>query len=311
MAATINSYINGLVQAGFVPNVKVATHKRDFSAPDQSEVKRAATPPTPNINLVLSLLKNHGFQPATTTKGHKARDVSDEGSSLSFAKRAAALVVKSAIAALPERAIATFTRRALANVDKRAIPDITLVVSLLEAQGFYPHAGAKVSRRSLAEDRELIEKSSPIDKRQDAGDVNTVINGLLNYGYQPADFGPTASKMISSYLSTMPVSKTAVCPQNNNTIYTTGGQTFELQCGFGYDGNDLPHFQTKDFASCLAACASYVPQPYNANGAKCVAASWAAIGDLTQDCHLKYAVSAVTQGNTVYNNRSCGRIIGT
>lgn len=308
MAQTINSYIAGLVQIGFVPNVKVASHKRDSLSPKEPLAERATTSAPPNINLVISLLEGHGFQPATGAK--KARDISDEVNSPSFAKRAVALVVKSAITALPERAIAKLTTRALANLDKRTIPDIGLVVSCLEAQGFYPSAGAIVAR-SLGEDRELIEERSPVEKRQTAGDINTVINELMTFGYNPADFGPTASKIITAFLSQLPTSKTAVCPQSNNTLYATGGQTYEIQCGYGYGGNDLPPIQTANFAACLAACSAYVPNANVANGAKCVAASWLPEGDLRTDCHLKYAVADITQGTSLTNGRACGRVIGT
>jgi len=294
MSDTISAYITQLKAIGFVPNAQATIHKRDFEDVDQPVSKRANAP---DIKVVLSLLEGHGFQPVS---GKTARDISTDLESPSLAKRALGFVAKRAIMLLPERALGALAKRAVSSLDKRTIPDIPLVVSLLEAQGFYP-SGVKTTKRSLPESDNAME----IAKRQSAGDINSVINQLMVYGYNPSDFGPAASKLISTFLSQLPVSKTALCPQNNNTLYTTGGKTYELICGVGFNGNDLPPVAASSFADCLAQCSSYV----DPNGGKCIAASWLAIPGQRINCHRKWAISDIQYGTGYINGRQAGRII--
>ncbi len=295
MSETINSYITQLKAIGFVPNAKASLHKRDFEELDQPISKRASAP---DIKTVLNLLEGHGFLPATHKK---ARDISNELDSPSLAKRALGFLAKRAITLLPERAVGALARRAVTSLNKRTIPNIGLVISLLEAQGFYP-SGVKTSKRSLPES----DTASEIAKRQSAGDINSVINQLMTYGYDPSDFGPAATQLINAFLSQLPVSKTAICPQNNNTLYTVGGHTYELICGVGFGGNDLPPVPATSFAACLASCSSYVPP---ANGPRCVAASWLIVPSEPLNCHRKFAIADVSYGTSITNGRQAGRVI--
>lgn len=298
MTETINAYISQLKAIDFVPNAKATIHKRDFVEVDEALSKRANAP---DIKTVVNLLEGHGFQPVS---GKSARDLADENDPPSLAKRAVGFFAKRAITMLPERALNAMAKRAITSMNKRSIPDIGLVVSLLEAQGFYPR-GVKPSKRSLADD----EKVADLAKRQSAGDINSVINQLMTFGYEPSDFGPAASKLISSFLSQLPVSKTALCPQNNNTLYTTGGFTYEVICGVGFQGNDLLPVPASSFAACLASCSSYVPPPNDPNGPRCVAASWLPVDDDPNFCHRKYAITDIRYGNTSTTGRHAGRII--
>ncbi len=244
MAGQINSYISLLEQAGFKPNAKATTSKRDSLDPDSSLKKRAFR----NINLVISLLEQHGFQPASSTTTHKRDDSPD----------------------------------LVTPLMKRDLPDINLVISLLKQRGFVP-SQAKMTSRS-------------VEKRQSSSDVNYVINQLIAAGYNPDDFGPVASSMLKTFLGSLPTETTALCPKNNNTLYATGGQTYEIFCGFDFPGNDLPAVHTETLAACLGACSAYQPNKDVAGGAKCVAASWGE-GNPGGNCYMKYKITEVNKNN--------------
>ena len=147
-------------------------------------------------------------------------------------------------------------------LEKRTLPDINLVVSLLKARGFYP-SGQKTARN--------------LEARQDPQDVNTVINQLVAQGYQASDFSGSAATVLKTL--SLPTSTTAVCPKDNNTIYATGGQQYQVNCGWDYKGTELPPSQVKSLADCLAACAKV---------SNCVAANWA---PSTTWCYPKSAIN--------------------
>lgn len=285
MSDQINSYITQLEAVGFVPNAKATSRKRGSLDPDALMTKRD----TPEINLVVNLLEGHGFEPATTTSVHTIRDV-PISRDISLSKRAIIAVVKRAITILPKRAITALAQRGFTSLTKRTIPDINLVVSLLEARGFVP-SGKKTSR-------------SVVEKRQSASDINTVINELIAYGYNPSDFGPAASRVINAFLGSLPKETTALCPKDNNTLYATGGNTYEILCNIGWGGNDLPPVPASNLAGCLASCSSYTPSPSVAGGAKCIAASWEVITGETNNCHRKYAIPVMSS-----DYRAAGRNI--
>ncbi|KAL6717278.1 hypothetical protein ACLMJK_005193 [Lecanora helva] len=117
MTSTINSYIAQIIQAGFVPNAQPSAHKRDGeNSPDLAALmERASTKAsTPPINMVLSLLQQHGFQPAKTAGHKRDAEASDDLSS---------------------------------PLAKRDLPDINLLISLLKQHGFVPTG--KTTARSL------------------------------------------------------------------------------------------------------------------------------------------------------------------
>ena len=147
-------------------------------------------------------------------------------------------------------------------LEKRTLPDINLVVSLLKSRGFYP-TGQKTARS--------------LEARQDPQDVNTVINQLVAQGYQASDFSGSASTVLKTL--SLPTSTTATCPKDNNTIYATGGQQYQVNCGWDYKGTELPPSQVSSLAACLAACAKV---------SNCVAANWA---PSTTWCYPKSAIS--------------------
>ena len=167
-------------------------------------------------------------------------------------------------------------------LEKRDIPDINLVISLLKQHGFVPSQAKKTSR--------------DLDKRQSPGDVNYVINELIAAGYNPNDFRPAASSLVNTFLGSLPTQTTAVCPRDNNTLYATGGQTYELFCGWDFPGNDLPAVHTDTLAACLTACSAYVPNQNIAGGAKCVAASWGE-GNPGGNCYMKSKIDQINHNN--------------
>ena len=272
MASQIDSYINMIEQNGFVPNQNTTnspTNKRTI--PDLNSLMGKRTPP--NANLVLHLLAQHGFvpnqnksSPAVTT-----RAIDNLGPSL----------------------------------EKRTIPDINLVISRLEAHGFFPSSGNNTEPN--------------VKKRQSASDINSVITQLEAHGYNPETWGLDPNDFIqgssrnlihlftpapdsmniattAATNSTLPTETTALCPQDNNTIYTTGSSTYEIFCGFDFPGNDLPAVHTETLALCLSACSTYAPNQNVADGAPCVAASWGE-GNVGGNCYLKYNITGVNNND--------------
>ena len=107
MSAIIDAYIVNLQQAGYVPNANATTAKRDTLSLDPLVEKRSV----PSVPLVIALLGQHGFVPATNdtdgTTASSKRNVPDLEAAL----------------------------------QKRTLPDIDLVVSRLAAHGFVPTGG--------------------------------------------------------------------------------------------------------------------------------------------------------------------------
>ncbi|KAL6715397.1 hypothetical protein ACLMJK_006358 [Lecanora helva] len=241
MADTINQYITMIQAAGFKPNGQVGKRNAELA-------ERAAAPaaPPPNINMVLALLQQHGFKPATTTAAKHTRDAEPE----------------------PEAA------PSLEERDTTPMPDINLLISLLKQHGFYP-TGKKTARS--------------LEARQDANVVNNVIDQLVANGYTPGDFGSDAASLKTLAL---PTSATAVCPQNNNTLYSTGGQQYEVTCGRDYKGTELTPSTTKTLQDCLAACAKM---------SNCVAANWA---PGTATCWPKSSISYYLLNNGYATGRN-------
>lgn len=117
MSGIIDSYIESLLQAGFVPNANATTSKRDTLSLGPLIEKRTV----PSVPLVIELLGLHGFVPANSTDTTSKRDVPDGESAL----------------------------------EKRTLPDLTLVISRLAAHGFVPSAdssSSKVRKRDATSD---------------------------------------------------------------------------------------------------------------------------------------------------------------
>ena len=272
MTNTINSYIAAVVQAGFIPNAKPTVGKREDEGSDElaALAERATVPATtPNINLVVSLLEQHGFQPATTQSSTTAK------SGLHFRD-----IENSEDPSTP--------------LSKRTLPDINLVISLLKQHGFVP-TGTKTTRS--------------LEARQDvsSSDINTVINELIAQGYNPNDFGPRAQAILKEL--SLPTETTAKCPQDNNTLYVTGGVTYEVNCAWDYPGSDLTTTRASSLGDCLKACSTYT----SSKGLACVAATWAGssnivgsiLGGVFGNCYMKSNVTS----NTHTASMSAGRNI--
>ena len=272
MATTINSYIAAIIQAGFIPNAKPTVSKRaDESSSDLAALNERATVPVtkPNVNLVVSLLEQHGFQPASTSSSTTSK------SGLHFRDTDSADDLS-------------------APLSKRTLPDINLVISLLKQNGFVPTG--KKTKRSL-------------EARQDpsSSDINTVINELIAAGYNPNDFGPKAQAILKEL--SLPTETTAQCPKDNNTLYVTGGVTYEVNCAWDYPNNDLTTTRAASLGDCLKACSTYK----NSQGLACVAATWSGgsnivgsiLGGVFGNCYMKSNVTS----NTHTASMSAGRNI--
>lgn len=126
MSAIIDSYIESLLQAGYVPNANATTSKRDTLSLEPLIEKRSV----PSLPLVMALLGQHGFAPANDTN---ATDV-------------------------------TTSKRDIPDLEtalqKRTLPDINLVISRLAAHGFVPssdsNSSSGVTKRDEAGDINTI-----------------------------------------------------------------------------------------------------------------------------------------------------------
>ena len=108
MSAIIDSYIESLLQTGFVPNADPTTTKRDTLSLDPLIEKRSV----PSLPLVLALLGQHGFVPTNSSDATPSKR------------------------AIPDAEMA---------LQKRTLPDINLVISRLAAHGFVPSSNASTS----------------------------------------------------------------------------------------------------------------------------------------------------------------------
>ena len=108
MSAIIDSYIESLLQAGYVPNANATTSKRDTLSLGPLIEKRQL----PSVPLVITLLGQHGFVASNDTDVITSkRDIPDHETAL----------------------------------QKRTLPDINLVVSRLAAHGFVPSGSSSSS----------------------------------------------------------------------------------------------------------------------------------------------------------------------
>ena len=117
MSGIIDSYIESLLQAGFVPNATPTTSKRDTLSLGPLIEERTV----PSVPLVIELLGLHGFVPANSTEATTKRDVPDGESAL----------------------------------EKRTLPELSLVISRLAAHGFVPSnasSSSKVKKRDATSD---------------------------------------------------------------------------------------------------------------------------------------------------------------
>ena len=127
MNVTIDSYIESLLQAGFVPNAKPTTPKRDNLELDPLIEKRTVA----SVPLVLDILEQHGFVP--TTKKSK-REIPDLDSALEKRTVPDINLVVSRLAAhgfVPSRSASKIKRDATSDA-------INGVISQLQALGFNP-----------------------------------------------------------------------------------------------------------------------------------------------------------------------------
>lgn len=280
LADQIKGYINMLAASGFTPNQPPAAVRA--RSDDQNIEKRAQ----PDISQVLTLLENHGFKPAKkpnttvsvpakpTTSGAPTPSAPKPSSttaapSSSTAKASSTTAKSSSTTAKPSSTLASTstakptstTKRARdlsapeSELEKRALPDINLVISLLKQAGYYP-SGNPTGNTARS-----------IEARQTDGEINTVINQLLDAGYNPADFGPGAASALS--VLSLPITTTATCPQDNQTQYVSGGQTYLVNCAYFWPEASITYRHENNIADCAAWCSSYAGP-----GAPCKSANW-------------------------------------
>ena len=271
MTDTINMYISALESSGFTPNAKVSTRDsdNDTHSLDISSLLQARDNPLPPLPQVLNVLATFGFKPSK-------RDLGDNES------------------AAPEEA----GEEALAKRGGAPLPDTNLVISLLKAKGFMPTGQTKA--RDLGPGGDLVSRFAELLPRQAASnaDVQTVVSNLVKAGYNPSDFGSSKSVMAFQQ-STMKLETTASCPTDNNTLYATGGQTYQIGCYVDYPQGDIPADHSVDFPSCLAKCSAYA-------GGKCIAAVWqkgAQWSPTNQygNCYMKYTATKAAY-NVAFNS---------
>ena len=264
MTDTINMYISALESSGFVPNAKVSTRDSDNDTQpfDVSSLLEARDNPLPPLPQVLNVLATFGFKPSK-------RDLSNNESAEALAKRAAA-----------------------------PLPDTNLVISLLKAKGFMPTGHTKT--RDLGLGGDLVARFADLLPRQAASnaEVQTVVSNLVNAGYNPSDFGSSKSVMAFQQ-STMKLETTASCPTDNNTLYATGGQTYQIGCYVDYPQGNLPADHSVDFPACLAKCSAYA-------GGKCIAAVWQKGANWSPtnqygNCYMKYTATKAAY-NVAFNS---------
>lgn len=118
MSAIIDSYIESLLQAGYIPNANATTSKRDTLSLGPLIEKRQL----PSVPLVITLLGQHGFVPSNDTDVTTSkREIPDHETAL----------------------------------QKRTLPDINLVMSRLAAYGFVPSGSSSslsVTKRDATSD---------------------------------------------------------------------------------------------------------------------------------------------------------------
>ena len=126
MSAIIDSYIESLLQAGYVPNANATKSKRDTLSLEPL-IERQSIPSVP---LVIALLGQHGFVPVNGT---------DNGTDVTTSKRD-----------IPDHETA---------LQKRTLPDLDLVISRLAAHGFVPsgsNSSSSIAKRDETGDINTI-----------------------------------------------------------------------------------------------------------------------------------------------------------
>ena len=269
MTDTINMYISALESSGFTPNAKVSTRDSDNETQplDVSSLLEARNNPLPPLPQVLNVLATFGFKPSK-------RDLGDN-----------------------ESAAPGGGEEALAERASAPLPDTNLVISLLKEKGFMPTGHTKA--RDLGSGGDLVSRFALLPRQAASNaDVQTVVSNLVKAGYNPSDFGSSKSVMAFQQ-STMKLETTANCPTDNNTLYATGGQTYQIGCYVDYPQGDLPADHSVDFPACLAKCSAYP-------GGKCIAAVWqkgAQWSPTNQygNCYMKYTATKAAY-NVAFNS---------
>ena len=171
-------------------------------------------------------------------------------------------------------------------LQKRTLPDINLVVSRLAAYGFVPSGNNTSSSKT---------------KRDATDDINTTINQLEALGFNPADFMATPPSADGSSPD-LSAATGVTCPQDDQKIFSTGNETYEVLCGAGYDGFDLSNTHADSLPDCLAACSAYVPQGDLLSFGPCVGATWIA-GWADENCFFKYNASSPGEDDRCVSGR--------
>ena len=175
-------------------------------------------------------------------------------------------------------------------LQKRTLPDINLVVSRLAAHGFVPTGGNSSSSKT---------------KRDATDDINTTIDQLEALGFNPSDFmkgNSSASPSADSSSSDLSAATGVTCPQDDQKIFSTGSETYEVLCGAGYDGFDLSNTHADSLPDCLAACSAYVPQGNLLSYGPCVGATWIASW-ADANCFFKYNASTAGEDSRGISGR--------
>lgn len=265
MSAIIDSYIESLLQAGFVPNANATTSKRDTLSLEPLIAKRSV----PSVPLVIALLGQHGFMPANGT---------DNSTDVATSKR-------------------DISDQEMALQKRTTLPDISLVISRLAAHGFVPTTGSN-SSSSLTKRDETSDINSVISQLETYGfNPNDYMQAITS---SSALLSSSANS--TSDDDDLSATTGVTCPQDDQETFVTGTDTYEILCSAGYNGFDLTNTHSDTLPECLAACSAYVPEGDLLGYGPCAGASWlASFADA--NCFFKYNATTAGADDRVVSGR--------
>ena len=68
----------------------------------------------------------------------------------------------------------------------------------------------------------------------------------------------------------------ASCPQDNGTVWSSDGYSWDILCNYDFPGNDLPAQPASSLTQCIDACNNYKQNEKYLSGASCVAVVYGA-----------------------------------
>ena len=78
----------------------------------------------------------------------------------------------------------------------------------------------------------------------------------------------------------------ASCPQDNGTVWSADGYSWDILCNYDFPGNDLPTKPASSLTQCIDACNNYEQDEKYQDGASCVAVVYGAANPNGRICIL-------------------------